>query len=177
MDGSSALGMGTLSDGVATFSTTMLSVGTHSVTAVYSGDDNFTTSTSAVLKQKVQKSASLSTAVVAAVDPAGIVQSLTAKDTYDRVYAASASATSRLVVGLGSVDGFSGWRPAVDHGAGSRDPRPTVDHGAGSVRPGRTRPTAGDPRPSAPPALVVDLAIGTLQDVDVIAVRARRRVR
>ncbi len=171
-------GMGTLSVGVGTFSTTTLSTGTHSITAVYSSDTNCRTSTSPVLKQKVRKSASVSAAVVAAVGPAG-VGTVTVTTNYDGVLSASASASSRLVVGLGSVDGLSGRRPAVDRWAGSGDPRPTVRGWAES----------GDPRPTVPPAPVVDLAIGTLQDgtavtaaidelaVDVIAVRARRRVR
>ena len=46
-DGATQIGTGTLnSSGVATFSTSTLSVGTHSITAVYAGDTNFTTSTS-----------------------------------------------------------------------------------------------------------------------------------
>ncbi len=55
MDGSTLLGSGMLNDGVATYSTSSLSVGTHSITAVYSGDDNFKTSTSGVLKQRSQE--------------------------------------------------------------------------------------------------------------------------
>ena len=47
MDGSTTLGTGTLNgSGVATFSTSGLSVGSHSITAVYGGDTDFTTSTS-----------------------------------------------------------------------------------------------------------------------------------
>jgi parallel beta-helix repeat protein len=57
MDGTTVLGSGTLNDGVATYSTSSLSVGTHSITAVYSGDDNFKTSTSGVLKQRVKNAA------------------------------------------------------------------------------------------------------------------------
>jgi uncharacterized repeat protein (TIGR03803 family) len=52
-DGSTVLGTATLSDGVADFSIATLAVGTHSITAVYDGDTNFKTSTSAVLKQLV----------------------------------------------------------------------------------------------------------------------------
>ncbi len=55
MDGSAVLETGPLSGGVATFSTSTLSVGVHSITAVYSGDANFTASTSAVLNQKVKQ--------------------------------------------------------------------------------------------------------------------------
>ncbi len=53
-DGSTTLGTGTLnSSKKATFATSTLAEGTHSITAVYGGDSNFDTSTSAVLSQKV----------------------------------------------------------------------------------------------------------------------------
>jgi len=56
MDGSNLLGNVTLSRyGTATLKVTSLAVGTHSITAVYSGDANFVTSTSAALPQVVQK--------------------------------------------------------------------------------------------------------------------------
>ncbi len=53
-NGTASLGTGTLSDGVATFTTTTLAVGTNSITAVYAGDTNFTTSTSAAVSQVVK---------------------------------------------------------------------------------------------------------------------------
>jgi hypothetical protein len=53
-DGSTTLGTGTVnSSRQATFATSTLAEGTHSITAEYGGDSNFTTSTSAVLSQKV----------------------------------------------------------------------------------------------------------------------------
>src|SRR5271157_1377003 len=52
-DGTTTLGTGTLTAGVATLSTSSLTVGTHPITAVYSGDTNFTTSTSSVLSQNI----------------------------------------------------------------------------------------------------------------------------
>jgi len=42
-----------LSSGVATFTTSTLAAGPHSITAIYSGDTNFVTSTSAVLTQYI----------------------------------------------------------------------------------------------------------------------------
>jgi YVTN family beta-propeller protein len=53
-DGATVLGAGTL-DGAAqaTFTTTSLALGTHSITAAYGGDGNFGTSTSAALSQDV----------------------------------------------------------------------------------------------------------------------------
>jgi autotransporter-associated beta strand protein len=56
MDGSTFLGTGSLSGGRATFQTSTLSVATHQITAVYSGDANFTGSTSAALTQTVNQS-------------------------------------------------------------------------------------------------------------------------
>jgi streptogramin lyase len=52
-DGGTSLGTGTLSGGIATFATSALSVGSHSVTAQYAGDTNDVGSTSAVLTQVV----------------------------------------------------------------------------------------------------------------------------
>jgi CII-binding regulator of phage lambda lysogenization HflD len=53
MDGATTLGAGALSGGVATYTTSSLAVGQHSVTAVYGGDTNNAGSTSAVLTQTV----------------------------------------------------------------------------------------------------------------------------
>lgn len=56
-DGTTTLGtpVALNSSGVATFTTKTLSVGTHSITASYSGDSNFNSSTSAVLSQVVNQ--------------------------------------------------------------------------------------------------------------------------
>ena len=54
-DGATPLGTGTVNaSGVATYSTTSLAVGTHSITAVYMGDANFVSATSGVLSESVQ---------------------------------------------------------------------------------------------------------------------------
>ena len=53
-DGATALGTGTLSPaGVATLAISSLTVGSHSITAAYGGDVNFSASTSPVLNQAV----------------------------------------------------------------------------------------------------------------------------
>ncbi len=54
-DGTTSLGTGTLTAGVATFTTSSLSVASHPVTAVYEGDTDFTTSTSTAFSQTVGK--------------------------------------------------------------------------------------------------------------------------
>src|SRR5262249_48245357 len=53
IDGSTTLGTGTLIGGVATLSTSSLAVAGHSITAAYSGDTDFGTSTSSALMQAV----------------------------------------------------------------------------------------------------------------------------
>jgi hypothetical protein len=76
LDGSTALGTGTLSGGVATFTTTALAVGSHSVTAVYGGDANHATSTSGALSQAVNPDGT-TTALASSADPSASGQSVT----------------------------------------------------------------------------------------------------
>ena len=57
MKGAAVLGTGTLANGLATFTTSSLTPGTYSVKAVYAGDATFAASSSAVLKQTVNKAA------------------------------------------------------------------------------------------------------------------------
>jgi len=57
LDGATALGTATLgSNGIAYITTSSLAQGTHSITAVYSGDANDTSATSAVLSESVKQS-------------------------------------------------------------------------------------------------------------------------
>lgn len=53
-EGATQIGSGTLSGGVATFMTSTLTQGNHSITARYTGDTNFQGSTSTVLVQRVR---------------------------------------------------------------------------------------------------------------------------
>jgi hypothetical protein len=53
-DGSTQLGSAALSTGSASFTTSALASGSHTITAVYSGDTNFATLTSAILTQTVE---------------------------------------------------------------------------------------------------------------------------
>jgi hypothetical protein len=53
-DESTQLGLGALSAGSASFTTSALAAGSHAITAVYSGDTNFATLTTAVLTQTVE---------------------------------------------------------------------------------------------------------------------------
>src|SRR5262249_15118353 len=55
MDGVDTLGSSMLSAGIATFETTSLSVGDHSISAVYAGDGEFSGSTSNTITQTIVK--------------------------------------------------------------------------------------------------------------------------
>src|SRR6266436_1257975 len=62
-DGATALGTGTLSGGIATFMTSGLGAGAHSITALYGGDASFGGGASPVLTQTINKATS-STSVI-----------------------------------------------------------------------------------------------------------------
>jgi hypothetical protein len=77
MDGTSQVGSSALNgSGIATLSIMTLSVGTHGITAVYSGDSNSDPSTSPVLSEVVQK-ANTTTALISSLNPSTFEQSLT----------------------------------------------------------------------------------------------------
>src|SRR5581483_2919589 len=69
MEGATTLGMGALDgNGQATFTTSALAVGPHTITAVYSSDETFATSTSPAITQTVNP-ASTTTALMSAPNP------------------------------------------------------------------------------------------------------------
>src|SRR6266851_960958 len=74
-DGSNTLGASPLASGAATYSTSNLAAGPHSITAVYEGDVTFGGSTSLVLAQTVNK-AGTTTAVVSSLNPSTYGQSV-----------------------------------------------------------------------------------------------------
>ncbi len=77
MDGATTLGSGTLNGaGIATFATSALLVGSHSITAIYGGDTDFTSSTSSILSQTVNQDASTSV-VASSANPSVFGQSVT----------------------------------------------------------------------------------------------------
>ena len=57
-DGTTSLGTGTISSGVATLATSSLAAGTHSITAQYGGDTNYTAASSTPVSQVVNKASS-----------------------------------------------------------------------------------------------------------------------
>ena len=71
-NGSTELGTGTLTSGVATYTATSLPTGTDSVTAVYSGDDTYNGSTSAILVITVTAAALMETTTTLTVSSTSI---------------------------------------------------------------------------------------------------------
>ena len=68
-DGLTLLGTGALSGGVATFSTSALSVGSHALNVVYGGDDDFQASIGALTGAQVVSEASTTVTLTAAPNP------------------------------------------------------------------------------------------------------------
>jgi hypothetical protein len=75
-DGTTTLGSATVNGNVANLTTSGLAMGTHYITAVYSGDSNFTGSTSNTLTQVVTK-ATTTTTLVSSVNPSAQGKSVT----------------------------------------------------------------------------------------------------
>ena len=96
-DGATLLGTGTLSGGAAGYSTSSLTLGSHSITAAYGGDSHFTGSTSSVLAQVVNPAAT-STALTSSLNPSAYNQSVTF----------TASVTSSSGTPTGTVTFFDG---------------------------------------------------------------------
>ena len=106
------LGPGTLgATGTATFTTSTLSVGTHAITGVCSGDINFTTSTSSAVNQKVSQ-ASTTTALAASANPSTSGQAVTFTATVSDTSPGSGTPTGSVTfydgstsLGTGNVSG------------------------------------------------------------------------
>ncbi len=75
-DGSSELGVVPMSGGIGMYSTTALTLGTHAISAVYSGDFNFVGSGSPAIVQNVTKAASL-TLLASSANPSDFGQTVT----------------------------------------------------------------------------------------------------
>jgi Big-like domain-containing protein/Kelch motif protein len=75
-DASTTLGTGTISGGKATFSTSTLTAGSHSITAAYGGGTNYNSSTSSVLTQTVNK-ANTTTTLASSSNPSASGSSVT----------------------------------------------------------------------------------------------------
>jgi Bacterial Ig-like domain (group 3) len=71
IDGSNVGGAAAIANGTATYSTSTLSVGAHSVLAIYSGDTDYSTSTSATITETIVNGFTVSGAAVAISAPGG----------------------------------------------------------------------------------------------------------
>jgi hypothetical protein len=77
MDGTTTLGTGSLSGGIATYSTSSLALNGHSITASYGGDSNYTSSsTTSPLTQTVNQDGA-TTSLSSSIDPSAKGQSVT----------------------------------------------------------------------------------------------------
>jgi hypothetical protein len=77
-DGSISLGTSTLNgNGIATFMTSGLTSGSHSITAIYNGDSDHIASTSNVITQVILGSKPSTTTMTSSLNPAGVEQSVT----------------------------------------------------------------------------------------------------
>ncbi|MFO0888837.1 MAG: Ig-like domain-containing protein [Isosphaeraceae bacterium] len=118
LDGSAVIGSGTLNASrIATFTTSALASGGHSITAVYLGDTNFATSTSATLTQNVN-SLSSTTALVSQLNPSTFGQSVPLRAT---VTATSGGGTPTGTVTFRDGDTVLGTSPLDGAGVATLD--------------------------------------------------------
>ncbi|HEV2349701.1 MAG TPA: Ig-like domain repeat protein, partial [Terriglobia bacterium] len=112
-DGLTTLGTGTLSGGGwTTFSTSALSLGSHSITAIYSGDTDLTGSTSAAFSQTVNQGMT-STVVASSINPSVVGQPVTFTGTVSVVSPATGTPTGTMTfkdgtttLGTGTINGL-----------------------------------------------------------------------
>ncbi len=100
-NGSMSLGTTALVNGTGTFSIATLPVGKDSITAVYSGDTNFVTSTSSILHQKVKQSRTTS-AITSSLNPSISAQTVTFTATITAVSPESGTPTGTVTFREGS---------------------------------------------------------------------------
>lgn len=102
VDGSTAVGSATLAANSAQLSIASLGAGTHSITAVYSGDSNMLGSTSTVISQQVNQ-ASTSTSLSSSVNPSVFSQPITLTATVQPPTGTSATGTITFMDGSTSL--------------------------------------------------------------------------
>jgi hypothetical protein len=102
-DGSAAVGTGALSSGVAVFSTAGLSIGSHSITAKYSGDSKLYASTSTVLRQGIDSTekSPTTTSLTSSLNPSTYGQKVTLTATVTNT--GGAPPTGRVVFSWGTT--------------------------------------------------------------------------
>jgi Bacterial Ig-like domain (group 3) len=125
-DGANQIGMGTLTASSATFSTTSLAGGSHSITAQYSGNNTYAPSTSMPLMQAVNSTgkAATSTAVTSSANPATGGQSITftgavTSQTAGTITGSVAFFDGNSQIGTGNLSGGSATYATSSLSAGS----------------------------------------------------------
>lgn len=106
LDGTTSLGTSTVSSSAAQLSLSTLSPGSHSITAKYSGDTNFTASTSTAVTQTVNQ-ASTTTAVGSNLNPATFGQSVVFTATVQASAGGTPTGTVTLMDGATSLGSSS----------------------------------------------------------------------
>jgi Bacterial Ig-like domain (group 3) len=108
-NGAAVLGTGVLNgSGVATFTTTALSVAVHSIAISYPGDTDFTASTSSPLAQTVAKAATTTT-LVSSLNPSNHGQAVTFTATITPAFGGAVTGTVNFkdgstIIGTGTVN-------------------------------------------------------------------------
>ena len=105
LDGATQIGSGAISSGKATFSTTTLTQGSHSVTAHYAGNNNFAASTSTAVTQTVNAAAlaATTTALASSANPSIVGQSVTFTATVSSQITGAISGTVNFLDGSTSI--------------------------------------------------------------------------
>ena len=106
-DGSVSIGTGTTKSGIAALATTVLAVGTHTMTATYAGDGTYQTSTSKTLRQVVSLNNSITTLIPSA-NPSAYGQSV--------ILTATVAAASGSLTPTGKVTFKNGSSPIASVG-------------------------------------------------------------
>ena len=194
LDGANVLGTSTLANGSAAFSTTSLTQGTHSITAVYSGDANNATSTSAATSQVVKGTTSV--ALGSSLNPAVVGQSVVFTATVNSAATGTVQfLDGSTVLGTGTVSSgvvsftttsltqgthsiSAAYSGDTNYASGSSAPL-TETVNAKTTTTTTLVPLAGSPNPSNPGALVgftatvsPSTATGTVQFLDGTTVLA-----
>jgi VCBS repeat-containing protein len=99
-DGATSLGIANLSNGQASFTLSTLTVGSHSITAIYAGDANFNSSSS-TMDQTVNKASTANT-LASSANPSIVSQSVTFTATVSAVAPAAGTPTGTVTFNDGS---------------------------------------------------------------------------
>jgi hypothetical protein len=127
-NGGAMLGSGSLVSGKATFSSSSLTVGAHSVTATYNGSTNYSTSTSAVVTQTVNKAATATT-LMSSPNPSTLGQTITFKVTVATVAPGSGTPTGSVTL----KDGATALQTVSLANGKATLTRSTLSHGSHSM--------------------------------------------